>query len=82
MNDHASRRVAVVIGAGGGLGPALVMKHFLPLLPKSGRCVAGFVSAKAGLKVRPAEEAASACRVNSVLGSWPKQYVRKKLLNP
>ena len=30
------------------LGPALVMKHFLPLLPKSGRCVAGFVSAKVG----------------------------------
>ena len=30
------------------LGPALVMRHFLPLLPKSGRCVAGFVSAKVG----------------------------------
>lgn len=30
------------------LGPALVMKHFLPLLPKTGRCVAGFVSAKVG----------------------------------
>jgi NAD(P)-dependent dehydrogenase (short-subunit alcohol dehydrogenase family) len=30
------------------IGPALVMKHFLPLLPKSGRCVAGFVSAKVG----------------------------------
>jgi len=30
------------------LGPALVMKHFLPLLPKSGRCVAGFISAKVG----------------------------------
>ena len=30
------------------LGPALVMKHFLPLLPKSGRCVAGFMSAKVG----------------------------------
>lgn len=30
------------------LGPALVMKHFLPLLPKQGRCVAGFVSAKVG----------------------------------
>ncbi len=29
-------------------GPALVMKHFLPLLPKRGRCVAGFVSAKVG----------------------------------
>lgn len=30
------------------LGPALVMKHFLPLLPKQGRCVAGFISAKVG----------------------------------
>ena len=30
------------------LGPALVMKHFLPLLPKQGRCVAAFVSAKVG----------------------------------
>ena len=30
------------------LGPALVMKHFLPLMPRQGRCVAGFVSAKVG----------------------------------
>ena len=30
------------------LGPALVMKHFLPLLPKQGRCVAGFLSARVG----------------------------------
>ena len=30
------------------LGPALVMKHFLPLLPKTGRCVAGFISARVG----------------------------------
>lgn len=30
------------------IGPALVMKHFFPLLPKQGRCVAGFVSAKVG----------------------------------
>lgn len=30
------------------LGPALLMKHFLPLLPKQGRCVAAFVSAKVG----------------------------------
>lgn len=30
------------------LGPALVMKHFFPLLPQRGRCVAGFVSAKVG----------------------------------
>ena len=30
------------------IGPALVMKHFFPLLPKTGRCVAGFVSARVG----------------------------------
>ena len=30
------------------LGPALVMKHFFPLLPKHGPCVAGFMSAKVG----------------------------------
>ena len=30
------------------LGPALVMKYFLPLLPKTGHCVAGFISAKVG----------------------------------
>lgn len=30
------------------IGPALVMKHFLPLLPKQGRAVAAFVSAKVG----------------------------------
>ena len=30
------------------VGPALVMKHFFPLLPKHGRCVAGFMSAKVG----------------------------------
>ena len=30
------------------IGPALVMKYFLPLLPRQGRCVAAFVSAKVG----------------------------------
>lgn len=30
------------------LGPALVIKHFFPLLPKTGRVVAGFLSAKVG----------------------------------
>ena len=29
-------------------GPAMVMKHFLPRLPKTGRCVAGFLSARVG----------------------------------
>jgi NAD(P)-dependent dehydrogenase (short-subunit alcohol dehydrogenase family) len=30
------------------IGPALVMKHFLPLLPRQGACVAAFLSAKVG----------------------------------
>ena len=30
------------------IGPALVMKHFLPLLPKQGPCMAAFVSARVG----------------------------------
>ncbi len=30
------------------IGPALVMKHFLPLLPRQGRCVAAFLSARVG----------------------------------
>jgi NAD(P)-dependent dehydrogenase (short-subunit alcohol dehydrogenase family) len=30
------------------IGPALVMKHFLPLLPRQGRCVAAFMSARVG----------------------------------
>ena len=30
------------------IGPALVMKHFLPLLASQGRCVAGFLSARVG----------------------------------
>jgi NAD(P)-dependent dehydrogenase (short-subunit alcohol dehydrogenase family) len=30
------------------IGPALVMRHFLPLLPKHGRCVAAFLSARVG----------------------------------
>ena len=30
------------------LGPALVIKHFFPLLPKTGRCAAGFISARVG----------------------------------
>ncbi len=30
------------------LGPALLIKHFFPLWPKRGRCVAGFVSARVG----------------------------------
>lgn len=30
------------------IGPALLMKHLLPLLPRQGRCVAAFISAKVG----------------------------------
>lgn len=30
------------------IGPALVMRHLLPLLPRQGRCVAAFVSARVG----------------------------------
>ncbi len=30
------------------IGPALVMRHFLPLLPRQGRAVAAFVSARVG----------------------------------
>ena len=30
------------------IGPALVMKHFLPLLPRQGRCLAAFLSARVG----------------------------------
>jgi len=30
------------------VGPALVMKQFLPLLPRQGRCVAAFLSARVG----------------------------------
>lgn len=30
------------------IGPALLMKHLLPLLPRQGRCVAAFISARVG----------------------------------
>lgn len=30
------------------IGPALVMRHFFPLLPRQGRCVAAFLSARVG----------------------------------
>ena len=51
------------------IGPALVMKHFLPLLPKSGRCVAGFVSAKVG------------SIGDNVLGGWYGYRASKAALN-
>lgn len=51
------------------IGPALVMKHFLPLLPKSGRCVAGFVSARVG------------SIADNALGGWYGYRASKAALN-
>lgn len=44
LNAEALQRVFLV----NTIGPALVMRHFLPLLPKQGRCVAAFLSARVG----------------------------------
>lgn len=43
--DPAYLRHAFGVNA---IGPALVMKHFLPLLPRQGPCTATFISAKVG----------------------------------
>ena len=51
------------------LGPALVMKYFLPLLPKTGRCVAGFVSARVG------------SMGDNALGGWYGYRASKAALN-
>ena len=51
------------------LGPALVMKHFLPLLPKTGRCVAGFLSARVG------------SMGDNALGGWYGYRASKAALN-
>ena len=51
------------------LGPALVMKHFLPLLPKTGRCVAGFLSARVG------------SMGDNLLGGWYGYRASKAALN-
>ena len=51
------------------VGPALVMKHFLPLLPKTGRCVAGFVSARVG------------SMGDNALGGWYGYRASKAALN-
>ena len=51
------------------LGPALVMKHFFPLLPKHGRCVAGFMSAKVG------------SIADNALGGWYGYRASKAALN-
>ena len=51
------------------LGPALVMKHFLPLLPKTGRCLAGFMSARVG------------SMGDNALGGWYGYRAAKAALN-
>lgn len=51
------------------LGPALVMKHFFPLLPKQGRCIAGFASAKVG------------SITDNALGGWYGYRASKAALN-
>lgn len=51
------------------LGPALLIKHFFPLLPKRGRCVAGFVSARVG------------SIADNALGGWYGYRASKAALN-
>jgi NAD(P)-dependent dehydrogenase (short-subunit alcohol dehydrogenase family) len=51
------------------IGPALVMKHFLPLMPRQGRCVAAFVSAKVG------------SIADNALGGWYGYRASKAALN-
>ena len=51
------------------LGPALVLKHFFPLLPTHGRCVAGFISAKVG------------SMGDNALGGWYGYRASKAALN-
>lgn len=51
------------------IGPALVMKHFLPLFPKAGFCVAGFISAKVG------------SIADNALGGWYGYRASKAALN-
>lgn len=51
------------------LGPALVMKHFLPLMARQGRCVAGFLSARVG------------SMGDNALGGWYGYRASKAALN-
>ena len=51
------------------IGPALVMKHFLPLLPKTGPCVASFISARVG------------SIADNALGGWYGYRASKAALN-
>lgn len=43
--DAAALQRLFVVNA---IGPALLMRHLLPLLPRQGRCVAAFLSARVG----------------------------------
>lgn len=51
------------------LGPALLIKHFFPLLPKRGPCVAAFVSARVG------------SIADNALGGWYGYRASKAALN-
>ena len=51
------------------LGPARVMKHFLPLMARQGRCVAGFLSARVG------------SMGDNALGGWYGYRASKAALN-
>ena len=51
------------------VGPALVMRHFLPLFPKQGRCVAAFLSARVG------------SIADNALGGWYAYRASKAALN-
>lgn len=51
------------------LGPALVIKHFFPLLPKTGRVAVGFLSAKVG------------SMGDNALGGWYGYRASKAALN-
>jgi NAD(P)-dependent dehydrogenase (short-subunit alcohol dehydrogenase family) len=51
------------------VGPALVMRHFLPLLPRQGRCVVAFLSARVG------------SIGDNALGGWYSYRASKAALN-
>lgn len=51
------------------IGPALVIKHFLPLLPRQGRCLVAFLSARVG------------SIADNALGGWYGYRASKAALN-
>ena len=46
--QHLDAQALQRLFAVNAIGPALVMRHLLPLLPRQGRCVAAFLSARVG----------------------------------